>query len=478
VSADRRFDAVPVSAEGIELQIRRLGAVLSVCFVIVALGVGYWGVVRAQGLVARTDNPRLIEAERRIRRGDIFDRWGRPLARSEPGANGVWNRVYPATEAAPVVGYSSINHGTGGIEAAYDVQIRGEQPMDSLDRLAADLLHLHTFGISLTLTLDREVQRTAYEEMGIRSGAIVVLDVQSGDIVAMVSKPTFDPNTLEEDWPLLQYSLDKRMLNRAAQGLYPPGLVFETITLAAVLEEGLVAPATVFTDELGVVLTVDPPISCPSDPPQAHATLAEAYTWPCSVLFARLGLQLGGERLADYATQLGVGRSFDLPIDVSSGQLLERGMWSDLNAARTAMGRGEVLVTPLEMALVAATLANDGRRPAPGLVLAVGDQPYERAGETRQVVRPEVARQVRDILSQAYETGRRSAALPAASVAGRAGSAESGVIGAPPHSWFIGLAPRERPRYAIAVIVEHGSDGWRVAAPIAVEVLGAALSGG
>ena len=474
---DPRFDLAPVSAGGLERQVRMFGVVLSVCFVIMALGVGYWSIVRAGNLVARTDNPRLIEAERRIRRGDILDRRGRVLVRSEPGPSGVWNRVYLAPEVAPVVGYSSIDHGTGGIEAAYDAQIRGERAMDPFEQLTADLLHLYSAGVSVTLTLDRDVQRAADEAMGIRPGAAVVLDVRSGDILAMVSKPTYDPNTLEEDWPLLQYSPDKRMLNRAAQGLYPPGLVFETITLAAALAEGLAEPTTVFTDELGVVLTVDPPISCPADPPKTRFTLAEAYTWPCSVLFARLGLELGGERLADYATQLGVGRPAALPIDASSGQLLERGMWSDLNAARTAMGRGEVLVTPLEMALMAATLANDGLRPVPGLVLAVGDQVPERVGQPRQVLRPEVARQAGSILGQAFEAGRRSAPIPALSVAGRAGSADSGAIGAPPHAWFVGFAPRERPRYAIALIIEHGSDGWQVAAPIAVEVLSRTLSG-
>ena len=459
-----------VHHDGIEGQTRQLGAVLSICFILAGLGLGYWSLIRGPVLASRDDNARLIENERRIQRGDILDRNGQTLVRSEPGANGTWERVYPAQVAAPVVGYYSINHGTGGIEDAYDAQIRGEGPMSPLEQIEANLLHLHSAGVSVTLTIDMGIQQAASEALGLRTGAAVVLDVRTGEILALVSKPTFDPNTLEADWPTLQFSPDKPMLNRATQGLYPPGLVFETITLAAVLQEGLAEPTTVFTDELGVVLAVDPPISCPGDPPKTRFTLAEAYTWPCSVLFARLGLELGGERLADYVTQLGVGRPIDLPLQVSSGQVLQSGVWSKLLAARTAMGQGEVLVTPLEMALVMATLGNDGFRPVPRLVLSVGGEAVPPAGGPRQVLSGDVARQVREILAQTFDAGRQGTELSDADIAGRAGSAESGLAGAPPHAWFVGLAPAAQPRYAIVVVVEHGYQGWEVAAPIAAHV--------
>jgi peptidoglycan glycosyltransferase len=427
-------------------------------------------VIRGPTLASRDDNARLIENERRVQRGSILDRNGQALVRSEPGADGTWERVYAAPAAAPVVGYYSINHGTGGIEDAYDAEIRGERAMSPLDQITANLLHVHSAGVSVTLTIDTGIQQVTSEALGLRTGAAVVLDVRTGEILAMVSKPTFDPNTLEADWPTLQFSPDKPMLNRATQGVYPPGLVFETITLAAAMQEGLAEPATVFTDELGVVLAVDPPISCPGDPPKTRFTLAEAYAWPCSVLFARLGLELGGERLADYVTQLGVGRPIDLPLQVASGQLLESGVWSRLLAARTAMGQGEVLVTPLEMALVMATLGNDGFRPVPKLVLSVGGEAVPPAGGPRQVLGGDVARHVREILAQAFDAGRQGTDLPDVDMAGQAGSAESGLPGAPPHAWFVGLIPAVRPRYAIVVVVEHGYQGWEVAAPMAVQI--------
>ena len=459
---------------GIEWQIGRLGGLLALCFLGIALGLGYWGLIRAPALVARDDNPRRIEAERRVRRGNILDRSGRPLALSERGPLGVWERVYPAPEIAPVVGYYSIDHGTGGVEAAYDASIRGAQPSSAAARFQADLLHLHTAGVSVTLTIDLDLQLAASHALGDRAGAVVVLDVQHGDILALVSHPTFDPNTLEEDWPLLQFSPTNPMLNRAVQGLYPPGQVFQTVTLAAALEAGLAEPTTVFTDEIGVVLDVDPPISCAQDPPKTNFTMSDAYMWPCTVLFARLGLELGGEHLADYATRLGIGRPVDLPLEAAAGQFVERGMWSELLAARAAMGQGEVLVTPLEMALATATLANDGVRPVPRLVRLVGQTVVPATAEPRQVLRVEVAREVQAVMARAFTLG-----VPQAdhNIAGRAGSANSGLPGAPPHAWFIGFAPADGPRYVIAVIVEHGRDGWAVAEPVAVQVLVQAMSG-
>ena len=466
------------AAGGIERQIRELGTVLCACFLAVALGLGYWSLVRAPALVARDDNPRRIEAERRVRRGDILDRSGQALVRSEPGPNGVWERVYLLPDAAPVVGYASIDHGTGGVERAYDAQIRGERTMSPVEQLAADLLHLHPSGISVTLTIDTAMQRVGSQAMGIRTGAVVVMDVRNGEILALVSRPTYDPNRLEEDWPHLQFSRDKPFLNRATQGLYPPGVVFETLTLAAILEEGLAEPDTVFDDPLGAILTVDPPVRCPTDPPRPRFTLAEAYTWPCSVQYARLGLEMGGERLADHVTRLGVGRRIDLPVEVATGQILERGVWTDLLAARTAMGQGEVLVTPLEMALAMATIANDGLQPVPRLVLDVGGEPVPPSGQPLPVLSAGVARQVREVLAGAYGAGRQAAALPPVDLAGRAGAAESGLAGAPPHAWFIGYTPVEGPRYAIVVVVEHGVDGWGVAVPIAMQVLTQLSPGG
>jgi peptidoglycan glycosyltransferase len=156
--------------------------------------------------------------------------------------------------------------------------------------------------------------------------------------------------------------------------------------------------------------------------------------------------------------------------------VIERGVWTELLAARTAMGRGEVLVTPIEMALVMATVANDGVQVAPRLVLDVGGESVPVPSVPRRVLTPETAQQVRETLARAYAGGRVDASLPVADVAGQAGSADSGLPGAPPHAWFIGFAPRAQPGIAVAVIVEHGDRGWQVAGQIGSRVLAQATN--
>jgi peptidoglycan glycosyltransferase len=196
------------------------------------------------------------------------------------------------------------------------------------------------------------------------------------------------------------------------------------------------------------------------------------------VLFARLGLQLSGDQLANHMTRLGIGRPVDLPLELSSGQILERGVWTDLIVARTAMGQGEVLVTPLEMAMVVAAVADDGMQAPPRLVLQIEGQPASAPTAPREVLTKKTAQQVQAILAQAIAVRQDDIPLSASGIAGRAGTADSGLPGAPPHAWFIGFAPIQNPRYAVAVIVEHGSEGWQVAAPIGIQALNQAIAAG
>jgi peptidoglycan glycosyltransferase len=465
----------PVQTQsGPERQITSLGVAFAVCMVVAAGMLGYWGLIRGPELSAREDNPRWIERERRIRRGSILDRYGRPLAQSEPGPIRTWERVYPAPEAAPVVGYASIHLGTGGIEDAYNVELRGELPGDEPDtlvqRIQAELVPRAREGVSVTLTLDRDLQAAASEALDGQAGAVVLLDVHGGDVLAMVSQPSYDPSQIEEQWSSLAYGPDKPMLNRAAQGLYPPGAIFQTVTLAAALQQDMAQPDTAYTDETGIVLTVDPPLSCPGEPPAVSFTLSEAYRWPCSVLFARLGLEMGSVRLADAARQLGIGQSDHLPIEVATGERLQSGLWDASVTGRTAMGRGDLLVTPLDMALVMATIANGGQRPAPRLVVSVGQEPGPDPA-FHSALNPTSARRVGQVLVDAYQEGVAGTGLPRTGVAGTAREVDPRVLSAPDHAWFVGYAPADAPQFAVAVIVEHGEDGWDVAAPIGVHIL-------
>jgi peptidoglycan glycosyltransferase len=475
-------DRNPRASNQPERQIAALGRVFALCMLVAAGMLGYWGLVRGPELAARADNPRWIERERRIRRGSILDRQGRPLVESMAGPLRTWERVYRVPEAAPVVGFSSIHLGTGGIEGAYNDELRGQAdrapPSTLVERLRDELMPRASAGVSVTLTLDLELQRAASRALEGRTGAVVLLDVRSGEILAMASSPTFDPNQIEAQWDVLPFSPDKPMLNRATQGLYPPGRIFQTVTLAEAIQRGLAQPDTLFADETGILLEVDPPISCPADPPATSFSLSEAYRWPCSVLFARLGLEIGSVHLADAARRMGVGQAGALPIEVETGEFLQGGLWGSRVTGLTAMGEGEVLVTPLEMALVWATIAADGQRPTPRLVLAVGGE-AAHSPSAQPAIHASAARMAGQVLAEAYQSGAAGTDLPLvggpAGIAGVARRADARIPGAPDHAWFVGYAPADAPHVAVAVIVEHAEDAWGVAAPIGVRMLDRAL---
>ena len=466
--------------------LNRLSAVFLLGFAVVALALGYWQVARAPELLARDDNPRLVEAERRFQRGRLLDRHGETLAYTEIGLTRT-HRVYPYPSLASVTGYYSLRYGTGGLEASYDAPLRGAD-RDPFIRWVDGLLHRPGRGDDVVTTIDLNLQRKVDEILGERRGAVVVMDPRTGEILALASHPTYDPNRLDEEWDALQAALGSPLLNRATQGQYPPGSVFKTVTLAAALEEGLTDPTEVFTDATGTLPVGTFIVRCRNHPGRTRLTLGEAYAFSCNVAFAELGLRLGEKRLREYAGRFGIGQAPAVPLPVATGQLADTYPLGEENLAMTAIGQGELLVSPLQMALVAATIANDGVRPAPRLVLEVWRtraekmEPVPPPGEPVRVVSRLTAWQVRAAMQQAVTEGwAQGAALPGVAVAGKTGTAQVGpleqAVGPPPHSWFIGFAPADAPQVVVALVVEHGGLAAQVAAPLGGRVLQAALEG-
>ena len=461
--------------------IRHLAILLIAGFLVIGLGLAYWQLVRAPELWAREDNPRHLEMERRIQRGRILDRDGAELARTEMGPQGA-RRVYPYPPLAHVTGFWSLRYGTAGIEAAFNDDLRGLTGQDAKTVLVDRLLHRPQVGHDVVLTLDLDLQRVADEALGDRRGAVVLLDPRDGAILALVSHPTFDPNTLDQDWERLKADPSSPLLNRATQGRYPPGSTWKTVTLAAALQEGLVFPGDVFDDGDAELIVEGFPIHCDNNPRGVNSfDLAHAYGYSCNLTFARLGLELGTKRYKEYALRFGLGQSLPLEIPTAVSQLANDPFMDRVLLASTAFGQGELAVTPLQMALVAAAMANDGAIPKPHLLVRVQDREGNvlREAETgiwQIAVIPRVARHVREMMVVSVEEGwARGAKIPGVQVAGKTGTAEVGGE-TEPHAWFIGFAPADEPRYAIAVLVENGGEGSRVAVPIARRVLEAALS--
>ncbi len=426
--------------------ILHLAAVIGLGLVVLALACGYWTVVRAEWLVARADNPRRVIYEQRLVRGRILDREGRTLAGVVVDSSGRVTRTYPVPEAAPVVGYASFRYGTGGIEAAFDDPLRGEAGRTPLEQGWAELLHRPPHGRDVQLTLDAELQQLGQEHLAGGTGAAVLLDGRSGEVLVMASAPSFDPSRVGEvsDEPA-------SLLNRAAQSLYQPGGALQSVVVAEALHQGLVADLRVEVgDDIAAEVTVGGTrVGCVASHllENARPTLATAYRAACPVPIGALGEELGGDRLAEGVARWGLTTLPPLMIPT------EAAAWNAQTMASVrdeAMGQGKLVVSPLKMALAVAALTNDGRMPAPRLALRVQD----RNGEWQEVLSERTARMLvgpreAQELLEAWPEWDGVAGLWSLAVAGEGR----------PHAWFLGWAAGEGDeRYAVAVLLERPED--------------------
>jgi peptidoglycan glycosyltransferase len=307
---------------------------------------------------------------------------------------------------------------------------------------------------------------------------VVVLDARDGAVLAMVSAPGFDPQTVAEQWPSLQQAEGSPLLNRAASGRYTPGSAFKPVTMAAALERGVAQPETTFRDP-GSIIVRNTRITNFEGQPCGTVSFTDALARSCNVVFITVGLRTGGEALLASARAFGFDRApeFELPAEAShlppSDEVRGEG------AGQMAFGQGSLAVTPLHMALLAATIARGGEAVEPYLVREVrtADGGVVRAHAprpARRAIDAGIAAIIRDAMIAVVRRGTGGgAALPDVQVAGKTGTAT--VPRGPSHAWFIGFAPAEAPRLAIAVVIEHGGVGGRVAAPAAGRVLRQAL---
>ena len=377
--------------------IMRLLRALLIGFAAVALALCYWQVLRAPQLVARADNPRRIQAERQVQRGRLLDRNGAVLAHSlprrDPDNKVVFQRHYVERAAAHLVGYYSLRYGTGGCEAVFDPILRGERT------LLQALLHRPQRGADVTLSAHLAAMRAADAALDGRTGALVALDITNGEILAMVSHPSYDPNRLEAHWEDLVTDPAAPLLNRATQGLYPVGDLARWVGLAGLLSAGITTPPDPLSASLEVLLA----------PLSRTGYLATAH-------------------------QLGFTHTPPIALPANAGRLPD---FDDKATER------DLAVTPLHMARFAAATAGDGRMPALTLTpLAASATPVTM----ERVFSERVARALRAI-TPTYD-----------GVAGWAGVALPIETGRDPLSWFVGYAPVREPQVAIAVVIEDTQD--------------------
>lgn len=465
-----------------ERSTRRVAFVLLLGFLAIAVSLGYWQVVGAPQILANPEYSytRQVYAEQQAVRGRILDRNGVVLAQQQ-GAGDTSRRVYSYPPLVHTVGYHDQKYGNYGIEDAFNSYLNGSAGQSLSARLATTLLHQPAVGSDVVLTIDSRIQQAADAALGDGPGAIVVINPKTGEILALASHPYFDPNTLDQDYAQLAKASDDPLFDRATLGLYPPGSTFKTVTLSAALELGYYNKDTQFTCDSQIYVEGFP-VRC-----ETYNTgtfnLVHAYAYSCNACFAEIGLRIGGRDLTDYARRFGFEARIPLELPTSASQIAKSDPETRLIGTllgSTAFGQGELLASPLQMALIAAAVGNGGVVPTPrlvsqvrspdgGVVFSTSYQPW------RTAIRQDTAQSVLSMMEAGVNGGLASgAAVPGYRVGGKTGTAEV-APGVQTHAWFIGVAPVDNPQIAIAVIKEYGGGGGTIATPIGQKVLAQAL---
>ncbi len=435
-------------------------------------------------------NPRILISSEQHERGRIVAPDGTVLAESVPDADGTVSRVYAEPSTAGLIGYySPVLFGASGIESAANDYLTGGDGGNPVTEWFDSVLHRNRPGYDVELSIDLELQRLATELLAGYQGAAVLLDAETGEVLAMAGSPAVDTGRLSssdfEDarqyWHDTVEREDGPLLFRPTQGLYTPGSTFKTVTAAAAIDSGSAVPQSGFRDE-GVFEVEGRVIVEPNRPDDTRAvwTLEESYAYSLNVVFAQLGLQVGAQELQDFADQLGFGASipFDLPVEPSQLTNDSASLESRTLLADTGYGQGEILVTPLQMALVVAAIENQGEMPEPFVISEVREREGKvlesRSPKTwRTVMKPETAAAMRDLLLASTSYGYASGAqIDGIIVGGKTGTAETGA--GEPDAWFIGFAEHENSKYVVAVVLENGGRGGDTALPIGRELLQAA----
>ncbi|MEP7055660.1 MAG: penicillin-binding protein 2 [Actinomycetota bacterium] len=480
--------------------LRKVAVAALVLFGLLFLNVNYLQFVRADTLRENPNN-------RRVQ----FERYGRARGKILAGDKEIVTNVKTKGQYkyqrkyvdgplyAGITGYYSLYFGRTGVERAYDQILSGEDDSLFVRRVSDLVTGREPEGAAVRLTIRGDLQQLAAKLLGDRRGAVVALDPKTGAILTLLSSPTYDPELISSVSPkTAQAGYDKALstpgrplVNKASADRFPPGSIFKVITAAAYFDQLHKTPADLVASPktLPLPLTVKDVLtnfgnaSCGAD----KITVERALEISCNTAFANMGLEVGGEALR--ATAEGFG--FNEPYDNLPFQTVASRFPGGINApqtAQSAIGQFDVAATPLQMAVVAAGIANGGVPMRPYVVdsvitpdLHVIDRTLPQTLRSQPAVSPQTAIYLNQMMQTVVRSGSGvRAQIPGVSVAGKTGTAQN-AEGKAPHAWFIGFAPAEDPQVAVAVVVEDGGDagseatGGRVAAPIAKAVMRAVL---
>ncbi len=484
--------------------LRRVAMAVMLMIVALLLNATYVQVIKADSLRNDPRNSRVLLDEYSRQRGQV-SAGGTVLASSIATDDRYkYLRTYPTDPAAyaPVTGFYSMQYGSTGLERAEDSVLNGSDSQLFGRRLIDLVSGRDPRGGNVVTTINPVMQKVAYDQLTSKgyTGSVVAIEPSTGRILTMVSTPSYDPNRLSghdgakgtQAWEQLSADTTQPMLNRAVSQTYPPGSTFKVVVAAAALSQGIK------TDDQ---FTAAPNITLPGTSTTlenydntpcgggATATMLDAFRLSCNTAFAEIGMKVGAAKLKDQAALFGVGAHSNIPIPWADSTV---GTISDTPAlAQSSIGQRDVALTPLDDAVIAATVANGGVRMEPHLVDQLQGPDLSELSRSKpvavgQAVSTPVAQQLTSMMIESEKHTTGGTAPRSYQIASKTGTAEHGSSPrtTPPHAWYIAFAPAQNPKIAIAVIVENGGDrgtvatGGSVAAPVARAVLDAGMQGG
>ena len=479
--------------------VRRLTWVLFGLLAVLVVNLQVITLVQGDELADQPTNTRRLVERYASQRGSIVlgDEFAARSVQTDDDDQLLYQRTYPfESRAAHVVGWDSIDVGRAGIEQAYHEALSATHSGLLAEELASLLGQRSATGDTIRLTLDPEVQAAAERALGDKTGAVVALDPRTGEVLAHVSTPGFDPNPLAshdraaalEAWDQLRTDPARPLLDRATSELYPPGSTFKLIVAAAALEEGI-PPDTAFPDEPRFQPSVGQPIrNFNNDVCAGGGTISfvRAMEVSCNTVFARLGVRLGQDAVRAQAQAFGFDR--DLPYELPVADSVFPKEVDEAQLAQSSLGQFDVRATVMQMAMVAAAIANDGVLQIPHVVRDVRDAtgrvvagpnagPWVDGRFPAEAISERTASLLQDMMVGVVENGTGArAGIPGVRVGGKTGTAQD-PSDETATAWFVGFAGDE---VAVAVVVPDagGEGGGAVAAPIARAVMEAALADG
>ncbi len=463
--------------DNLTTNIKRVMIVFLIVFIILMGYLSYFTLFKGPKIVVRPDNRRMWDVRNEVVRGTIYDRDGKALSLSKKAGSKGYKREYKGgAVTAHILGYYDEQYGITGLENLYDRYLSSNISTSFLAWVGNGFKKVDRKGDDVYTSIDYDLQKTAYNALGDTRGSVVVLKVDTGEILAMISKPSYNPNNLNDIWESLNENEHRPLLNRAVSGLYAPGSAFKVVTGISALENIEGISEETFNDTGKMDLGGGYTLSNDKGKALGKINFGQAVIKSSNLYFGDLSIRLE-DGLLKTAEKFRFNKNIPAEgIIIDNSRFPKYKSSEKGNMAQSGFGQAEVLATPIQMALVAQTIANDGIMMRPTLINKVVDYSGNvvkslNASSIGEITTTQYAAEMRNYMRDVVSKGTGTRAqVRAIQVCGKTGTAQH-IESKIPHSWFIGFAPYKKPEIAIAVIVEEGGYGGVTAARISSAVM-------